>query len=230
MLLRTICIAAAIVIHTAQAQLATANPTIDEMIVQDLGRTYFVSTEPALFLIQRPSVYILSDGSTWTSGAGVGQQYTTRVSEQTIIDDSIIYVMDRPVGAPVFQRTDYNAGDHQAQGALASTAPLVLSAVLGSPIATFSGYAEIVSNDPTEWGEEEFNYYSAAVGDWVPFHLTYTLRDGRVWGADTFDTQFDYDINGVVDFAAAIPEPPMALAFVTGAVLLCRRHRPPLSL
>lgn len=230
MLLRTAWLAGAIVIYTAQAPRAAGSPTIDQMVVEDLWRTYFLSHEPALFLIQKPTEYILSDGSSWTSGAGVGQQYTTRVSQQIISGNTIFYVTDRPVGALVFGWTDYDAGDHQAQGALAATAPLVLTAVVGSPTATLSGYAEIVSNDPTAWGEDDFNYYSAGVGDWAPFQLTYTLRDGMAWGPDTFDTQFHYDIRGVVDFAAAVPEPATVVGLGLGAALLCRRRRQTSSL
>lgn len=205
----------------------TTNPTIDQMMVEDLWRTYFTSQEPALFLIQKPTKYILSDGSSWLSDAGVGQQYTTRVSQVTIQGDTIVYTMDRPIGAPLFGWTDYDAGDHQAQGMLAATAPLLLTADIGSPVATLSGYAEIVSNEPTAWGEDEFNYYSASIGDWVPFYLSYTLHNGFLWEPETFNNQFDYDVRGVVDFEAAIPEPTTALQLAIGTSLLgLRRQRP----
>ncbi len=218
------CLAVATVLGMHGAQYARANPTVDQMYVQDLWRTYFPSAEPALFLIQHPTYYFLGDGSSWESGAGTGQQYTTRVSEQTIHGDVITYVLDRPVGSLIFKRTDYNAGHHQAQGELGATAPLTLTAVLGSSVATLASCAAIVSNEPTALGEAQFNYFSAAVGDRAPFQLTYTLRGNATWGPDTFDTQFDYDIAGMVDFAAAVPEPATALDVALGALLAFRRR------
>ncbi|HNO79740.1 MAG TPA: hypothetical protein PKN33_16965 [Phycisphaerae bacterium] len=225
MFLRKVYVFVFIAIWSPDLPCAFANPTIDQMIVGNYSRTYFPDIEPGLFLIQRPQTYVLNDGTSWSSGAGVGQQFTTRVSEQSVDDDIITFVMDRPVGERIFEWTDYNTGDHQAQGTLISTGPIVLNAVLGSSVATVFGYAQVESNDPTAWGEDEFNYFSASIGEQAPFNLTYTLRNGRVWDANTFATQFNYDIDGVVDFAAAVPEPTTGFAFAFATLLVCLHRR-----
>jgi hypothetical protein len=87
-----------------------------------------------------------------------------------------------------------------------------------------SGYTPIVSNDETWYGEPRFNYYTAPVGAYVYFEVTYTLLSGE-FTADTFDNDPSYRITGYVDFTNVIPEPASSglLSLVTGGIYFVRR-------
>ena len=104
------------------------------------------------------------------------------------------------IGSTLFQNTDYNSGFHSAQGVLATVDELILSAQIGSSVATIRGYAEVISNNETWYGEPRFNYYAANVGDLVHFEVDYELLSGATWSANIFDTQFRYNLSGMVDF------------------------------
>lgn len=76
-----------------------------------------------------------------------------------------------------------------------------------------------------------FHYYAAKVGEKVYFEQNFSLINGSVI-ADLFQTDFIYNLTGVVDFTkkapSQIPEPASALLMLgalAGATLVRRRQR-----
>lgn len=179
-----------------------------------------------LMILGEADEYFLDDGSSWTSGAGWHPTQYADVDNVYLDGTSINYVLDMGIGSTLFQNTDYSFGDHSAQGTLATIDQLILSAEIGSTIATITGYAEVMANDETWYGEPRFNYYAANVGDLVYFEVDYQLLGGATWGVDLFDTQFTYNLSGLVDFTdkKSVPEPSgFALFLVTLPLLFARR-------
>ena len=178
-----------------------------------------------LLVLGEADTYHLDDGSHWESGAGWHPTSSSAPGAVSLDGTTVQYQLALPPGEIIFQNTDYNFGSHSAQGVLVSTAPLVLTATVGSKVATLSGFAEIASNDITHYGLPRFNYYAAAVGDWVPFDVSYTLLDGKTWDVDTFNSSFRYNFAGVVDFSQAVPEPATLSLLALGGLAMLRRRR-----
>nr|WP_229505287.1 PEP-CTERM sorting domain-containing protein [Massilia mucilaginosa] len=106
---------------------------------------------------------------------------------------------------------------------------LTIEALLGSNTAKLSGYATVKSNDATWYGEPRFNYYGAKVGDKVYFEQNFELSNA-VFTNQLFNTSFDYNLTGVVDFtrrAGEVPEPGSLLILLAGAAAMAtvRRRR-----
>jgi PQQ-like domain len=189
-------------------------PTIDRMTTAaDYG--YPESHDPGGALVSLGSAveYFLSDGSTWQSGAGSYQVYQVSLDHVEVSGDTVRYVLVNP--GPMYQQTDFDSGDHSAQGSLAAQGSLVLEATIGSATAVLHGGARIVSNDSTYYGDR-FNFYSAPVGSVVPFEVTYTLVN-TTWAADSFDQTFDYTESGSVDFAHPISLPQLQSVSIAGS-------------
>lgn len=198
--------------------------TIDSMDTSTIGgyTTSYSAVSQNLFLLGWPQQFHLSNGSQWSSGAGgYGIGVGTSVSE-TVQDYIIQYVMSLVDRSDLLDYTDYDSGDHSSQGVLIPYGPLVLVATIGSKTATMHGYTEIFSNDITWYGEPRFNYYSAAVGQAVPFEVTYTLTSAT-WEPGIFKTDFYYNMVGQVDFTHPIPEPSTLVLFGVGAISLMAR-------
>jgi len=170
--------------------------------------------------------YFLDDGSSWNSGAGWHPTQYADLDNVYLDGANINYVLDMSIGSTLFQNTDYNSGNHSAQGVLATIDQLILTAEIGSTIASITGYAEILSNDETWYGEPRFNYYSANVGDFVHYDVEYRLLGGATWGTDIFDTQFSYNLSGLVDFTniKSVPEPSSFVLFLVALPLLFLRR------
>ena len=196
---------------------AAGSITIDRMTTR--GSYYGTTYTPGgtLLLLGSADTYTLSNGSTWQSGAGSYYSYTTALDHVEVSAGGIRYVLfPPPYGGDVYQQTDYDSGDHSAQGTLAAVGPLVIEATAGSTTAVMKGNLLVVANDATYYGEPRFNYYGALVGSVVPFELTYTLQGGATWQADTFTHSFSYLNPGSVDFTRPVTTPEVVALTIGG--------------
>jgi len=145
-------------------------PTIDSMNLQnDYPETY----QPAvtISLLGGAATYTLSDGSTWTSGAGTYYTYGASLDHVEVSGNTIHYFLQQADGL-LYQQTDYDNGDHSSQGTLGVSGALVLEATLGSTTAVLRGGAVILSNGYSNYADSRFNFFSPIVGPVVPYQLT----------------------------------------------------------
>lgn len=196
----------------AAGETFTEPVTIDRMTTGDSFESH--SAAGPLILVGLANVYFLSDGSHWSSGAGSGYLYAAQLDHVEVSGTTIRYVMTPP--ASLYQQTDYDSGDHSAQGRLDPSGPLVLEAEAGSQTAVLHGTALVASNDPTWYGEPRFNYYTAIVGSVVPIDVTYTMQGGSAWTADVFGRPFNYSVAGSVDFAHPVSVPHVSAFTIAG--------------
>lgn len=124
------------------------------------------ASQQSFMIFSQADYYVLNDGTNWDSGAGWHPDTYSTIQSVEVIGSSIIYNFYNPLNDILFQNTDYDSGDHSAQGALGVSSLLRIIADVGTNTGTMSGYAEILSNDETWYGEPKFNYYSANVGGW----------------------------------------------------------------
>ncbi len=187
--------------------------TIDRMTTRLSYGDY--SPAGSMVLVGGADLYTLSDGNQWSSGAGTYYNYGAKLDHVEVSGTTLRFVLAAPDFGLIYQQTDYDSGDHSAQGQLAVAGALVLEAEAGSNTAVLRGNALLVSNDPTWYGEPLFNFYSAIVGSVVPFEVTYTLQ-GDVWSADSFADAFAYTAAGWVDFAHPVSTPRAVALVITG--------------
>lgn len=198
----------------ASVTLSATHTTIDSMTT----RYSYGSFSPggSLVLLGSADTYNLSDGTHWSSGAGsyrVGQSAFDHVE---VSGSTVRYVLRPPADGVLYQQTDYDSGDHSAQGTLEASGDLVLEATVGSRTAVMHGQARVASNSSTSYGEPRFNYYTAILGSVVPFDLSLTLNSGT-WSTTTFMSSFSYTSTGRVDFAAPVSTPPLLGLSVVGS-------------
>lgn len=189
----------------------TAPLTIDRMTTSHSGSH---AAGGALTLVGSASVYFLSDGSQWSSGAGSYYTHAAQLDHVEVSGTTIRYVLTPP--ASIYQQTDYDSGNHSAQGRLDPSGPLVIEAQAGSTKAVLRANALLASNDATWYGEPRFNYYTAIVGSVVPIEMIYTMQGGSTWTADAFSRSFSYSVAGVVDFANPVSVPRLVGLSITG--------------
>ncbi len=176
--------------------------TIDLMTTYDSSLSY--SPGGSITVLADAYRYYLNDGSSWNSGAGTFSRSGSRLDYVEVVGDTVRFVLRNPT---TWRRTDYDGGNHSAQGELVPLPPLKIEATIGSTAGKLTGQAEIISNDETWYGEPRFNYFSAPVGAVVPIEVTYALRAGKTFTADLFNSSFQYDCSGEVDFANPISIP-----------------------
>jgi hypothetical protein len=192
--------------------LSVANATvINRMTTNTFGgysQTYG-QYDRGLMILGSADDYLLDDGSSWSSGAGWRPNQYADIANTYVEGSTINYELDMGIGDIIFQNTDYNSGNHSAQGVLTTTHELTLSAIFGSTTAKLEGYVEIMSNNETWYGEPRFNYYGANVGDLVYFEVEYQLLRGDIWNLNTFNKKFSYNLSGLVDFTkvTSVAEP-----------------------
>lgn len=190
---------------------ATAPVTIDRMTTSHSGSH---AAGGALTLVGSASVYFLSDGSQWSSGAGSYYTHAAQLDHVEVSGTTIRYVLIPP--ASIYQQTDYDSGNHSAQGRLDPSGPLVIEAEAGSTKAVLRANALLASNDATWYGEPRFNYYTAIVGSVVPVEMVYTMQGGSTWTADAFSRSFSYSVAGAVDFANPVSVPRLVALSIGG--------------
>ena len=182
----------------------TAPLTIDRMYVSAVFHFY---SGDQFRLFGGAVNYVLSDESSWNSGAGSYSPARSTLANVLLSGTEITYTFNAPASGLLFWHTEYNGGDHSAQGELGLPANLSIIAEVGEATGFMSGYIPIISNEETAYGEPRFNYYSAPVGASVYFEQTFTLLSGAVFSPDTFNTEPSYNISGYVDFTNVVPEP-----------------------
>lgn len=177
-----------------------SSATIDKMYTATFGH-YTQDYQPGgdFVIFSKADYYLLNDGSTWESGAGWHPDTRSTLKKKVVEGDTVSYYFEQPTGGILFQNTDYDGGDHSAQGVLGAPKKLVLKAKLGSTKGALQGYATIVSNDETWYGQPRFNFYSASVGDQVFFRQDFVLM-GTSFSEDLFDRSFTYNLTGQVNF------------------------------
>lgn len=197
--------------------------TIDRMTIRPIGG-YLATYSPGTDTFQISGLayqYFLSDGTSWNSGAGSSYIVSTHCDHVVRTGTTLSYHLALATGSRFYKQTDYDSGDHSAQGELKSVGPLVLQAQLGSNTGTITGYALLASNDMTWYGQPRFNYYSASVGEWVPFSVTCTLS-GTTFSQSLFDSTFKYTYAGEVTFSDAIPEPATLGLLALGGLMMSK--------
>jgi hypothetical protein len=167
-------------------------------------------------LLGSAQTYYLSDGTSWSSGAGsYYNPYALFLYAETH-GDTILYFFEPQPDSMVYSQTDYSYGNHSAQGTLSAYTPLVMRAINGSTTATLSGYVRITDNTMSWYGEPSFNFYSAIPGSIVPFRMTYTCTSGA-WTFGTLDAACSYTNTGLVDFAHPLSMPALQSLTLRGS-------------
>lgn len=213
------------------ASLVFVPPPAGAATIDRMYSAWSTAYSPAqgLVLHGMPTSYALSDGTSWNSGAG-SFSFGFGTGAAVAVDGGVIrYTLLPPASGVLFQHTDYDGGDHSAQGSLGVAGPLVVEATLGGGVGVMQGYVSILSNDETWYGQPRFNFYSAAVGDKVYFQQSFSLG-GTTFDETLFSRDFGYSMSGVVDFTkvqSPVPEPStawFALVGLVGIGLLARRR------
>ncbi len=188
----------------------TASATTIDRMDTDWSDYYRPSALPQPYFIVLGSAarYHLSDASSLGSDAGSFRPGWAFLSDVSVDNGVASYLFESAFYPSLFQHTDYDGGDHSAQGELAVFTPFVLIAAIGDCSGIIRGYTEILSNDETCYGESRFNYYSAVVGDRVSCEQTVQLYN-EVFSEDLLNTEFGYRISEFVDFTRiyTTPEP-----------------------
>ncbi len=212
---------------------AYAGPVIEQMHTATFGhyvQEYFAGNGKFM-VFSNADKYSLSDGTQWEAGAGWHPDTYSSLKGTAVIGDKIRYTFNPLVNGTLFQNTDYSFGDHSSQGELTVDGPLMMTAALGGKTGFISGYTTIKSNNATWYGEPRFNYYGAKPGDKVYFEQNFALTTGN-FTANLFNTNFRYNLTGVVDFTkkapSQVPEPGSSLLLLgalAGAMLVRRRRQ-----
>lgn len=189
-----------------------ANARIDSMMVYATIFGYSETYSPGggFRLVAHAERYYLDNGTSWYSGAGSFYPTSATFDHVEVSAETLRYVLNPPVDGVLYRQTDYDSGDHSAQGEIAVEGPLVIVALAGSSDGIVMGHGRVVSNDATWYGEPRFNYYQAPVGSIVPFRMRYKLY-GATFTQDLFSGTFSYGGAGAVDFVHAFRPPIVAL-------------------
>lgn len=194
--------------------------TIDRMNTATFGHYAEEFNGGEFMIFSQADNYQLNNGTSWKSGAGWHPATYVTFAGVTTSGSSITYAFNAPTSGLLFTNTDYDRGDHSAQGELGLPDSLSIVATLGGNTGVISGYAQIISNNITEYGEPRFNYYSAPVGSKVYFEQHFSLLD-TTFTADLFSRTFIYNETGFVDFThtAPVPEPSTSALSLLGLAI-----------
>jgi hypothetical protein len=179
--------------------------TIDEITLSTLyGYTNTSTPSDGIIGPGLPAQYLVSDGTSWGFGAGYHSSAQLVPTAVSVTDNVVSFSLTPVSGTTVaMDFTDYDNGDHSAQGELDFASPLTLTAEIGSKTATLDGYLLVASNDVSNYSPPSFVFFASGPGSIVPFQDTYTLQSG-LWTPTTFASNFDYTLSGAVYFS---PEP-----------------------
>jgi hypothetical protein len=70
------------------------------------------SPQPSIELLGSAAIYYLSDGSSWTSGAGTFRVGTAALDRVEVVGSLIRYYFRPPTDGMLYQQTDFNSGYH----------------------------------------------------------------------------------------------------------------------
>lgn len=188
--------------------------TIDRMTFGDLGGSSTYNVASGFAVTPWRSQFFRSDGIVVPWGAGVTGTGRFALLSATVDGGNYRYEFDPASALFLMDYTDFSFGDYGSTGTLVAAGPLVVTAVIGSNVATLDGLALIAANG-LGYPEPRGALYSAPVGSIVPLQMTYRLVSGT-WGIDTFDATFSYRSAGAIDFA---PVPLPAAAWLFGGAL-----------
>jgi outer membrane protein assembly factor BamB len=180
--------------------------TIDKI---NLASYYYESYSPSYGMIigERVTTYQLSDGSSWSSGAG-SASYGRMQFERMETDGSTLRF--HFTHHDLFMRkTDYDSGSHSANFELHVDGPLVIVAQAGSQQGMLEGQALIVSDQPANYTDSRFNYLTAIPGSVVRFRISYGLRGAATFSSGLFDTSFTFTYSGIIDLTDVVYSPPL---------------------
>ncbi len=150
--------------------------------------------------------YHLSDGTWWLGGAGWTNVGSMRVSH--VERDGSALSFHLSTAEVLYERIDYDGGEHSAHFRLERVDALVLVAVEGSTSGTLDAFVRIALDGPEDGGgyrDERFHTLSAPVCAVVPLRATFTLLDGATFSERTFDGDVRYERTAVLDFRAPRP-------------------------
>ncbi len=180
--------------------------TIDRI---NLASYYYDNYSPSSGMIigSRVTTYDLSDGSSWSSGAG-SSSYGVMQFDRMEINGSVarFYFTHNNL---FLRKTDYNSGNHSANFELHIDGPLVIVAQAGSQQGVLEGQALIVSDQPANYTDSRFNYLTAIPGSVVRFRISYGLRGSATFSSGLFDTSFTFTYNGVIHLTDVVYSPPL---------------------
>jgi hypothetical protein len=170
-------------------------------IIDLMNTTAFGDYQPGdtFMVFGQAANYQLSDGTSWDSGAGTGHIAASTLESVTTTGSTITYTFGPTTSGFLFSQTDFDSGEHSAQGELGLPSALTLTALLGESTVHMKGYTEIVSNTETWYGQPRFNYFTAPVGSRVYFEQTFSLLNDSFIG-DLFSRSFAHTEVGYVDF------------------------------
>ena len=150
---------------TGVASTAEASPyTIDTIRLASYSSESYSPTS-GMVIANRVTTYSLSDGSSWSSGAGSSSYGRMRFQQMEMhgADAHFHFTHDDLL----LRKTDYDSGNHSANFELHVHGPLVIVAPLGSQQGVLEGQALIVSDEPANYNDSRFNYLSAIPGSAV---------------------------------------------------------------
>lgn len=151
----------------------------------------------SVYIVGRIDRYHLSNGSSWSSGAGSFSYGTMSYRSRSRQGSGILYQFDS--SGLILRPTDYNSGNHAAHFQLNAFGPLVLTAVEGATTAKINGLAEIILDEPANYADSRFHPLSSPVGSIIPFETTFSLKNGAVFTDTTFEESFNYSLSAEID-------------------------------
>lgn len=213
------------------APILAAPVVIEQMYLGTFGHyTQDYSAGGSFMVFASADFYDLSNGASWDSGAGWHPSTYSTLAGAQVFGSKVRYTFAQPASGILFQNTDYDNGNHSAQGVLGVNGPLVIEADLGASTGKMWGYTTVLSNNATWYGEPRFNFYDAQVGDRVYFEEKFSLVGSSRFTQNLFQTNFKYNVGGVVDFtqklvATKVPEPATGFLLLGALATLAAARR-----
>jgi len=199
--------------------------------INGLGQ-YSVADHFGFFVMVVADTYNLHDGTSWKWNSSSSTPASGMVASVTQSGSQISYALDIPTGTVIFNDEDYdnlslNSTIYSSYGVLVSTGPLVITATEGSDTGYLSGFAKLTVNEPAPYSQPgNVDLFNAAIGDLVPFNMTYTLLNATFTPDLPNGPMVYYKPTGTLDFADAVAPEPMGLSFIMSAVACILLFRP----